>query len=331
MQAMLKFDDQTRAVAMATGGGAIAAIVAMFVPTGIWETLTGSTGVSEMIPATAAPLGDTARALISYGFGALTLLILAALLLRRTGHSDLAAISHDEPLWTNPEVFGDNEDSFEEEAPRVSLLARVKAWFAAFVAARRNGDGINDLADLPKLRAGDAHPDAPPRRPFSAQRDIAEAEANFAEPTEVEAVEMGDEEATIEVEAEWVEAEEVEAVELVQPAEETAEEPVAAPQGDANSLDEMVRRFETALAERDAQLAFIEKLASELPSNVQPIRPDISPAAEIEPVAIDPAPLRAVEAEEAPADVPPRPESEELDAALRSALETLHRMNARNR
>ena len=331
MQAMLKFDDQTRAVAMATGGGAIAAIVAMFVPTGIWETLTGSTGVSEMIPATAAPLGDTARALISYGFGALTLLILAALLLRRTGHADLAAISHDEPLWTNPEVFGDDEESFEEEAPRVSLFARIKAWFAAFVAARRNGDGINDLADLPKLRAGDAHPDAPPRRPFSAQRDIAEAEAYFAEPTEVEAVEMGDDEATVEVEAEWVEAEEVETVEVMQPAEEAAEAPVAAPQGDANSLDEMVRRFETALAERDAQLAFIEKLASELPSNVQPIRPDISPAAEIEPVAIEPAPLRAVEAEEAPADVPPRPESEELDAALRSALETLHRMNARNR
>lgn len=335
MQAMLKFDDQTRAVAMATGGGAIAAIVAMFVPTGIWETLTGSTGVSEMIPATAAPLGDTARALISYGFGALTLLILAAMLLRRTGPADLAAISHDEPLWTNPEVFGDDEDSFEEEAPRVSLFARIKAWFAAFVAARRNGDGINDLADLPKLRAGDAHPDAPPRRPFSAQRDIAEAEAYFAEPTEVEAVEMGDDEATIEVEAEWVEAEEIETVEVMQPAEEAAEAPaeapVAAPQGDANSLEDMVRRFETALAERDAQLAFIEKLASELPSNVQPIRPDISPAAEIEPVAIDPAPLRAVEAEEAPADVPPRPESEELDAALRSALETLHRMNARTR
>jgi hypothetical protein len=322
MQAMLKFDDQTRAVAMATGGGAIAAIVAMFVPTGIWETLTGSTGVSELIPATAAPLGDTARALISYGFGALTLLILAALLLRRTGPADLAAISHDEPLWTNPEVFGDDEDSFEEEGPRVSLFARIKAWFAAFVAARRNGDGINDLADLPKLRAGDAHPDAPPRRPFSAQRDIAEAEAYFAEPTEVEAVE---------VEAEWVEAEEVETVEVMQPAAESAEAPVAVTQGDANSLDEMVRRFETALAERDAQLAFIEKLASELPSNVQPIRPDISPAAEIEPVAIEPAPLRAVEAEEAPADVPPRPESEELDAALRSALETLHRMNARNR
>ena len=71
MQSKLKLDHQTQAVAMATGGAAIAAIAAMFVPTGIWETLTGSTGVSEMIPATAAPLGDTARALISFAFGAL--------------------------------------------------------------------------------------------------------------------------------------------------------------------------------------------------------------------------------------------------------------------
>ena len=69
MQSKLKLDHQTQAVAMATGGAAIAAIAAMFVPTGIWETLTGSTGVSEMIPATAAPLGDTARALIAAALG----------------------------------------------------------------------------------------------------------------------------------------------------------------------------------------------------------------------------------------------------------------------
>ena len=83
MQSKLKLDHQTQAVAMATGGAAIAAIAAMFVPTGIWETLTGSTGVSEMIPATAAPLGDTARALIAFAFGALTFAILAVMLLRK--------------------------------------------------------------------------------------------------------------------------------------------------------------------------------------------------------------------------------------------------------
>ena len=75
MQSKLKLDHHTRAVAMATGGAAIAAIAAMFIPTGIWETLTGATGVSEMIPATGAPLGDKARALISFTFGALTLAI----------------------------------------------------------------------------------------------------------------------------------------------------------------------------------------------------------------------------------------------------------------
>ena len=42
--------------------------------------------------------------------------------------------------------------------------------------ARRGAGDITDLEDLPKLRSGDAHPDAPPRRPFSANRDLAEPE-----------------------------------------------------------------------------------------------------------------------------------------------------------
>ena len=96
MQSKLKLDHQTRAVAMATGGAAIAAIVAMFVPAGIWETLTGATGVSEMIPATGAPLGDKARALISYTFGALTLVILTVMFLRNGNSPVRTAIAQSE-------------------------------------------------------------------------------------------------------------------------------------------------------------------------------------------------------------------------------------------
>lgn len=349
MQAMLKFDDQAKAVAMATGGGVLAAIVAMFIPTGIWETLTGSTGISEMVPATAAPLGDTARALISYAFGALTLLVLSMVFLRRTGTQSYTAIAHDEPFWTYSEPFEESEDVVDaevfeyvediddsQEEVEPSIVARIRARIAAFVEARRNGDAITDLEELPKLRAGDAHPDAPPRRPFSANRDILEAEGPAVDASEaVLSVET--------VEAEWVEPIEVEATEI-EP--EIEAQPVPAYAATASttshstgqstgisSLDDMVSRFESALAERDAQLAHIEKFASELPvSNVQPIRPDMAPAAAYEPVPAEPAPLRAVvRDEDMPADVPQRPESEELDAALRSALETLHRMNARTR
>jgi hypothetical protein len=351
MQLKSKLDDQAKAVALATGAGAVAAIGAMFVPTGIWETLTGSTGISEMVPATAPPLGDTARALISYSLGALTLLLLSGLFLRKAAHRHYPAIAHDDPFWSYSEAFEDNDtvedaeafveyemfdgnDAFDEAGDeKASIFARLRARIAAFVEARRNGGEITDLEDLPKLRSGDAHPDAPPRRPFSANRDILEAEGQAVDASEaVVSVET--------VEAEWVEPIEVEATEF----EPENEAQLAAPAFAAtasttsqsvgiSSLDDMVSRFESALAERDAQLAYIEKIASELPvSNVQPIRPDIAPAAAYEPAPVEPTPLRAVvRDEDMPVDVPQRPESEELDAALRSALETLHRMNARTR
>ncbi|HMS20552.1 hypothetical protein [uncultured Sphingorhabdus sp.] len=358
MQSKLNLDHQTKAVAMATGGAAIAAIAAMFVPTGIWETLTGSTGVSEMIPATAAPLGDTARALISYAFGALTLVILTVLFLRKTASPEWTAIAEPENArdFDGPEIVEtttetevepllDAEESIDEpdDEVRGSLISRLRSRIAAFAEARRGAGDITDLEDLPKLRSGDAHPDAPPRRPFSANRDLVDADA----------VEVTTETAIVEqVEAEWVEPVEAEMEQAVEIAEVEAviEEPAAAPAAAAvepvaaatlatepvsgiASLDDMVTRFESALAERDAQLAHIESIANELQSsNVQPIRPDIEAPSAYEPAPIEQVPLRAVEpVAMEPVDVPQRPESEELDAALRSALETLHRMNARTR
>lgn len=356
MQLKSKLDDQAKAVALATGAGAVAAIGAMFVPTGIWETLTGSTGISEMVPATAPPLGDTARALISYSLGALTLLLLSGLFLRKAAHRHYPAIAHDDPFWSYSEAFEDNDtvedaeafveyemfdgnDAFDEAGDeKASIFARLRARIAAFVEARRNGGEITDLEDLPKLRAGDAHPDAPPRRPFSANRDIVDADnqdvaiehGGFPEAVEADWVEVEAEQIEPAVAPEFAPSEVVEPAVMPDGAPQKAVFPQSA---DASSLDAMVSRFESALAERDAQLAFIEKIASELPpSNVQPIRPDIAPVAAYEPAVMEPAPLRAVEPrDEMPADVPQRPESEELDAALRSALETLHRMNARTR
>lgn len=323
MQAMFKLDPQTQAVAMATAGAALAAVAAMLVPTGFWEMLTGSTGVSEMVPAMAAPLGDTARALISFAFGALTLLALAALLLRKSGapHPVEADMPVAEPL-ASVEAEG------EPEAERIPLFARLQARIAAFAEARRSGGDITRLDDLPKLRAGDAHPDAPPRRPFSANRDLIEAGENPEEMAET--VEAPVEAEPVAVETVEILIDQPEAV-IEPPVEDVAALEVAAPrEAEISALDAMVSRFESALAEREAQLAHIESMARELPvSNVQPIRPDIAaPLA----VSADPAPLRAVVPPEMPSElsaVSELPETGELDAALRSALETLHRMNAR--
>lgn len=356
MQSKLKLDHQTQAVAMATGGAAIAAIAAMFVPTGIWETLTGSTGVSEMIPATAAPLGDTARALISFAFGALTFAVLTVMLLRKNVQPHQSVIAQPEieaeaetvaePVWIEPTPEAELADVDGEEVAKGSLLSRLRHRISAFAEARRSADGITDFEDLPKLRSGDAHPDAPPRRPLLATRDLvdpAEAESTSVEqlPPAVEEVEVvvpNEPVALLEIEEteNVVEAviEDVETTEPVEPAEVAA--PVLSVESDnsAASLADMVTRLESALSERDAKLARLEALVANRPvSNVQPIREVMAVEVEPQPAAAEPVPfasrpmLEAVDPEPAPI----KGESEELDAALRSALETLHRMNARTR
>jgi hypothetical protein len=57
-------NSQVKAVAMAMAGATLAAVSTMFVPVAILESVTGATGLSELIPAARAPLGDTARALM---------------------------------------------------------------------------------------------------------------------------------------------------------------------------------------------------------------------------------------------------------------------------
>ena len=357
MQSKLKLDHQTQAVAMATGGAAIAAIAAMFVPTGIWETLTGSTGVSEMIPATAAPLGDTARALIAFAFGALTFAILAVMLLRKNRAPKQSVIAQPEieteaegeaePVWIEPTLEAEMADADEEDAEKSSLLSRLRDRISAFAAARRGAGEITDLEDLPKLRSGDAHPDAPPRRPLLATRDLVEPDETEVLPVEsisaiaedLEAV-VSDEpdeavletKATVEIKTEVEDNIVVSAVAEEIPTSASAE-PVEA-DASLGSLAGMVSRLETALAERDAKLARLEELVASRPvSNVQPIREAMVVEVEPEPVEAEPIPvaprpmLETVDPEPAPI----KGESEELDAALRSALETLHRMNARTR
>jgi hypothetical protein len=324
MQFDLKLDSQTRAVLMAMGGGTVAAVAAMFVPVGIWEMITGSTGISEMIPATAAPLGDTARAMIAFTCGVLAFATLSVTLLKRAKGPKAAPVIEAAPIVYETAV----EDAEAEEAP--SMVAKLKNRMSSFVDNRRDEEAIADLEDLPKLRSGDAHPDAPPRRPLLVTRDLADEEAlpeaaqEIVE-AEIEEVVIADDVA----DAETVEIVETTVVEEVIEAEvePTAVAPIAesepAPAMSLATLAETIDRLERALTERDAKLVELEALVAESAAPSQtPDEP--SPA---QPVANAPAPtLEAVPAPAAALD-----EAEEMDAALRSALETLHRMNARTR
>lgn len=371
-----KIDKQMRAWIFAFAGSAIVAVAAMFVPVRVWEMITGSTGISEMVPVAAAPLGDKARALIAFGLGALTFITLGAQTLRRPARSRSAADVADDPRMSsqNDAVFDLTEEADPEPSP--SLAARLRGKLAAWAEARRDSSAIVTLEDLPKLRASDAHPDAPPRRPFSAGRDlealaaegeavstvpmfaretqaITEAptapeapEASIAEPiAEDEPMPLVDDSLDAGLEAELIEAAAI--AESGEPHEEQlqvdagisphhdiaveADAPVAveaevvAPHAD-DLLAIMVDRLEAALNARDAELARIEALARELAASqaVPTPQTDALKAIEAETVAVS-RPAR----EAMLADVFVPDNAEEMDPALRSALETLHRTHSR--
>jgi hypothetical protein len=293
--------NQMKALAMAMGGAVVAAVATMFVPAAMLESFTGATGLSELIPSAAAPLGDTARAIIAFGAGAFTLAVLAYLLLRQ----DAA-----------PKTTENAEEavSFKERLARIALPKMP--W-------TKGKDDITDLSDLPKLRNGDVHPDAPPRRPLWAGQDLPVLDlAEIA----VIAPEADDEMA--------VEADEVST--SANPMPELAEEialaiappimPVA--QIDAEpTLAEMVAQLEAAVAERQNQLAELEAVAAQLGAGpVMAENVSAEPAQAFAPV---PEPVRA---ERPPLEaVPVSAKDDNMDSALAAALATLHRMNGTDR
>lgn len=372
-----KIDNQMRAWIFAFAGSAIVAVAAMFVPVRVWEMITGSTGISEMVPVAAAPLGDKARALIAFGLGAVTFIMIAAQTLRRPARSRFVAdvVANDPRMSSFKDaVFDLTEEADPEPSP--SLAARLRGKLAAWAEARRDSSAIVTLEDLPKLRASDAHPDAPPRRPFSAGRDlealaaegepvsaihmfaretqtITEAptapeapEASIAEPiAEDEPMPLVDDSLDAGLEAELIEAAAI--AESGEPHEEQlqaeagislhhdtavkADAPVAveaeivAPDAD-DLLATMVDRLEAALNARDAELARIEALARELAASQAVAAPQTGALKAIEAEMVA-APRPAREAMLADAFVPDN--AGEIDPALRSALETLHRTHSR--
>lgn len=357
---------QLRAIAMALAGAIVAAVATMFVPTAVLETMTGSTGLSELIPATAAPLGDTARALIAFGTGILTFALLAVFLTRgervipRTQRGPAA-------------VPADNR-----AAP--SLRDRLQAIKLPKIALPKmpwvkGDDDITELSDLPKLRGGDIHPDAPPRRPLVATQDLPELDLASAgtqlpewTPAETHAViapvAFG-QDVTDPVEAEPVEAEPAEAGVFEVPAIETlafetgtanpstvepaaadtapsqdvpvSAEPEPAPpaptaEDHQPTLADMVAKLEAAVAQRQEQLRALEMAAVRLTQpETSPEEAEITPEVDEGAIAdiLPPQPERARPPLEAVASTAVKPH--DMDAALTAALETLQRMNAVNR
>jgi hypothetical protein len=308
MDVSVKQNRQMRSMITALGAGILAAVATMFIPTSVLEGVTGATGLSELAPATAAPLGDTARALIAFGAGALTLSVLAVLLLRKDGApakpyaADIAAAGI-------PEDDDDIAPTLQERIAKFGLpsLAMPKMPWV------KGEDDITELADLPRLRHGDIHPDAPARRPLLATQDLPV----------LELTEMVDEPSP---------AKPVVAVEAAILPVEIAVEPFAptiVPAAvDAQlTLAEMVAQLEASVKQRQHQLAELEIVAANLApaktGDASAVVDSVDAQHIEEPVRADRPPLEAVP--DSPA------QQDDMDEALAAALATLHRMNGTNR
>ncbi len=301
-------NEQMKALAMAMAGATLAAVATMFVPVTMLEGFTGATGLSELVPAAAAPLGDTARALIAFGAGALTLAMLAFLLLRQERVPRDAA----------PEAISFRPEETQETSWLKDRLAKIALPKMPW---NKGEDDITELADLPKLRNGDSHPDAPPRRPLSARQDLPvldPAKIAFGEP-------VADEAASTKL----VEVEELEpsSDQVTQPSVEMAPPPAPITRSEIQpTLAEMVAQLEAAVAERQSQLAELEAVAAQLgagqvsvpvvPENVTVEKRDPEPALKERPS------LEAVAVSA---------KDDDIDSSLAAALATLHRMNGTNR
>ena len=326
--------------AMAVAGGIAAALVVATLPHVYLENIVGAAGLSEIIPAAAPPLGNTARSLIAVMVGLVSTSALYLFLNYKTnsleGGSDMSlAIRRN----LTP-------DSIEEEREAKSRFSVPKLNFSAksltkFLKKPKKSPGqVTELRDLPDVRPADSHPDAPARQPIFASTDLgaplAETIKRFEQP---------------EAEQDHVDA----AVLPVREAEPAT--PFAAEESSHESPDQssaptqpaMVAPSVEAVAPREnLDTLSLAQLADRLEAGLRRLeslesRQQIAPAqsslesslqgeetASVEQVpeepAMVPAPaLRSVEP--AGADIHDARQAD-MDAALKAALGTLERMTA---
>ena len=345
-------NERTKAIGLAIGASICAAVATMFVPTALLEAITGATGLSELVPATAAPLGDKARAMIAFAAGAVTMMVALGFLSRKNINSQ-----------TEVKTMAVNERAdTDDNIPLFSQIARRFGGFKGLKMPWKRNAASNDvyeLSDLPELRAHDAHPDTPRRRPISAASDFGDVgldgkrvympdvplpadggSAGFSAnavrdfvPEAAEQLSHDDMPFFADRDTEFLPADITAPVQFVPaPMAETVSPAAAAtkPAEVQPSLAELVASFEQALENRKAQLAALEDLAAQMAAKVpqqsaaapqfqsfaQPIPAQHAPTATRPPLEAVPASVR-------------QDSDDDIDAALNAALATLQRMNTK--
>lgn len=282
---------QTAALAMAVAGAALVAVTTMFVPVSLLEGVARLSGLSDLIPAAGAPLGDAARAFVAFATGAMTLAVLSYLLLR--GEGTLVRPTAND--------VGMCDAAAQQDGDMAETLRAQMPW-------NEGVDDIRELGDLPTLRIGDVHPDAPARRLLVASQDLPPLELS--------------EEYLVEP----------------QPPQEAEQHVEAAPEyADGQpGIAEMVAQLEAAVALRRQKLAELEAVAADLSADAaygdEPgpaISEGVAPAVTKHHAAVaEFHPMRGPVLEAVPREAV---QDDDLDSALAAALASLHRIHAGGR
>ena len=331
--------------AMAIAGGIAAALVVATLPHVYLETIIGATGLSEIVPAAAPPLGNTARGLVAVLAGLVCTSALYLFLNYKTksleGGSDMSlAIRRN----LTPETMDKERDGTSGfSVPKLNFSAKSLTKFLK--KPKKTTGQVTELKDLPKVRPADSHPDAPVRQPIFASSDLGAPLAEKIKPFEQP-----------EMAQDHVEFEEPSASQPVTPDPYVAEktlnlspepEPAPAPapvqHEDVSQAEETVAPREDLTALSLAQLADrleagLRRLEA-LESRVRGAPPPESPVAAShaveeempsvqapeEPVPVTIAPLRSVASSENDFQ---HHRQADMDEALKAALGTLERMTA---
>lgn len=326
--------------AMAVTGGIAAALVIATLPHVYLENIVGAMGLSEIIPAAAPPLGNTARGLIAVVAGMISASALYLFLNHKMksyeGGSDMS-LALRKNLMTEP-MAEEREGKSRVFVPKLNFS--VKSLTKFLKKPKKSPGQVTELKDLPDVRAADRHPDAPARQPIFASSDLgaplaesikrfdnSEAEQDIAEPVKQSASPI--------VKPDPFVAEKVpdsgaeEKPEPVRSENHVQQKEASAPREDlsALSLAQLADRLEAGLRRLEA-LEMRERIAAPQASFQSAPNPENKVSAaevpeESAPVAMPP--LRSVESVAINAQVN---RQADMDAALKAALGTLEKMTA---
>lgn len=324
--------------AMAVAGGIAAALVIATLPHVYLENIIGATGLSEIIPAAAPPLGNTARGLIAVVAGMISTSALYLFLNHKPkflgGGSDMSLAIRGN--LTPESIDDEQEGKVRFSVPKLNFSAKSLTRFLK--KPKKSAGQVTELKDLPDVRPADRHPDAPARHPIFASSDLgaplAEKIKQFDQ-SEIEQDQVEPEEQStprVVTPAPFV------ADKMLQPAPEAETIPdqpdnvpqpadMSVPRDDltALSLSQLADRLEAGLRRLEA----LESRGQVAPPQAGPISP---------PNAEDTIPLAPVSEEAAPVSIPPLRSVDsadidiqdnrqaDMDAALKAALGTLERM-----